>query len=161
MPRSCAQWYVAKVQYRTVSKIKHFLESNDAECYIALRDGKQVLPGILFIRTDYPKALSLAEACGGKITYLRDSATGKFQVILDKELADFRFLQEFADKTIILPNPEKLQGGERVRIIKGEFTGIEGEIYRIKGHKRVVVRLGGLASVATTYIARECLEKIT
>ena len=160
MPRSCAQWYVAKVQYRTVSKIKHFLESNDAECYIALRDGKQVLPGILFIRTDYPKALSLAEDCGGKITYLRDSATGKFQEIPDKELADFRFLQEFADKTIILPNPEKLQGGERVRIIKGEFTGIEGEIYRIRGHKRVVVRLGGLASVATTYVPGEFLERI-
>jgi transcription antitermination factor NusG len=61
----------------------------------------------------------------------------------------------------LLTHPEDLQGGERVRIIKGEFAGIEGELYRIKGHKRVVVRLEGLASVALgNYIAKECLERI-
>jgi transcription antitermination factor NusG len=71
------------------------------------------------------------------------------------------FLQDFSDKTFILPNPENLQGGEKVRVIKGEFAGIEGELYRIKGHKRVVVRLEGLASLAMgNYIAKECLERI-
>ncbi|GHT88669.1 transcriptional regulator [Bacteroidia bacterium] len=160
MPRSIAHWYVARVQYQTAGKIRNFIETNGAECYIALQEERQVLPGILFIRTDYDRALSLSEACGNKITYLRDSATGKFQIIPDKEMADFRFLQDFADKTIILPNPEKLQGGEKVRIVKGEFTGIEGEIYRIRGHKRVVVRLGELGAVAMEYVARECLERV-
>jgi transcription antitermination factor NusG len=127
---------------------------------MALRADRQVLPGILFIRIDYTQALLLSKACGDKITYLRDSATGKFQVIEDKALADFRFLQDFADKTFVLPEPEKLQGGEKVRIVRGEFAGIEGEIYRIRGHKRVVVRLSGLAAVATTYVPREFLEKI-
>jgi hypothetical protein len=37
-------------------------------------------------------------------------------------------LQDFSDKTIVLPDPEKLQGGERVRVIKGEFAGVEGEL---------------------------------
>jgi hypothetical protein len=70
-------------------------------------------------------------------------------------------LQDFADKTILLTHPEDLQGGERVRVIAGEFAGIEGELYRIRGHKRVVVRLPGLASLALgNYIAKECLEKI-
>ena len=160
MPRSSVQWYVGKVQYQTAGKIKQFLESNGAECYIALRDERQVLPGILFIRTDYTQALFLSKACGDKITYLRDSATGEFQVISDKALSDFQFLQDFADKTIVLSEPEKLQGGEKVRIIRGEFAGIEGELYRIKGHKRVVVRLSGLVAVATTYVPREFLEEI-
>jgi transcription antitermination factor NusG len=118
------------------------------------------LPGILFIRTDYAQALVLSKACGDKISYLRDSATGEFQVIADKALSDFRFLQEFAGKTIVLAEPEKLRGGEKVRIVGGEFAGIEGEIYRIKGHKRVVVRLSGLGAVATTYVARELLERV-
>ena len=160
MPRSSVQWHVGKVQYQTACKIKQFLEANGAECYMALRDDRQVLPGILFIRTDYTQALFLSKACGDKISYLRDSATGKFQVIPDKALADFRFLQEFADRTIVLPEPEKLQGGEKVRITRGEFAGIEGELYRIKGHKRVVVRLSGLVAVATTYVPREFLEKV-
>jgi len=160
VPRSRVQWHVGKVQYLTAGKIKQFLESNGAECYMALRDNRQVLPGILFIRTDYTQALALSKACGDKITYLRDSATGQFQVIPDKALADFQFLQEFADKTIVLPEPEKLHGGEKVRITRGEFAGIEGEIYRIRGHKRVVVRLSGLVAVATTYVPREFLEVV-
>jgi transcription antitermination factor NusG len=82
------------------------------------------------------------------------------QIIPDKQMQDFIFLYNFSDKTFILPNPEKLQGGEKVRIIKGEFTGIEGEIYRIRGHKRVVVRLGEWGAVAMEYVARECLERI-
>jgi hypothetical protein len=47
-----------------------------------------------------------------------------------------------------------------VRIIKGEFAGIERELYRIKRHKRVVVRLGREVSVATNYILREYPEEI-
>jgi hypothetical protein len=45
-------------------------------------------------------------------------------------------------------------------VIGGEFAGIEGELYRIRGHKRVVVKLRGVASMATTYIPKEYLEKI-
>jgi transcription antitermination factor NusG len=69
-------------------------------------------------------------------------------------------LQGILEKTFILQDPENLKGGEKVRVIKGEFAGVEGELYRIKGHKRVVVRLGDDVAVATTYIPKECLEKI-
>jgi hypothetical protein len=44
---------------------------------------------------------------------------------------------------------KKLQGGEKVKVIGGEFAGIEEKIYRIKGHKRVIVRLGKDLAVAT------------
>jgi ribosomal protein L24 len=54
----------------------------------------------------------------------------------------------------------ELRRGDRVRVIKGDFAGIEGELVRIKGHKRVVVRLEGLFSLATTYIPSNYLEKI-
>jgi transcription antitermination factor NusG len=69
-------------------------------------------------------------------------------------------LQGILEKTFILQDPENLKGGEKVRVIKGEFAGIEGELYRIKGHKRVVVRLGDKVAVATHYIPKEFLEKM-
>ena len=73
----------------------------------------------------------------------------------------FLFLQRLANKYYSLPNPENLQGGEKVRVIGGEYVGIEGELYRLRGHKRVVVRGGNLLSVAMSeYIAKENLEKI-
>ena len=40
------------------------------------------------------------------------------------------------------------------------YTHLEGELLRIKGHKRVIVRLEGVVSVATSYIPGSFLEKI-
>jgi transcription antitermination factor NusG len=82
------------------------------------------------------------------------------QVIPDKQMQDFLFLHNLPGKAILLSHPEDLHGGEKVRVLKGEFEGIEGELYRIQGHKRVVVRLRGLASLATTYIPGEYLERM-
>ncbi|MDR0559182.1 MAG: hypothetical protein LBG92_03370, partial [Prevotellaceae bacterium] len=84
----------------------------------------------------------------------------KPRVIPDRQMQNFMILHNFADRTFPLPEPEKLRGGERVRVTGGDFAGIEGELYRIKGHKRVVVRLGNLTSIATDYIPKEYLEKI-
>jgi transcription antitermination factor NusG len=160
MKQSFVHWYAAKVKYLTERKIKNFLEQKGIQHYIPFQDEKPAIPCLVFIRTDYERALSLPVELGCTISYLYDTDTKKFQTIPDKQMQDFMFLQEFSDKTIILNDPENLKGGEKVRVIKGEFAGVEGELYRIKGHKRVVVRLGGLVSLATTYIAKENLEKI-
>ena len=69
------------------------------------------------------------------------------------------FLLDFSEEAVHVSN-ENLRRGDRVRVIKGDFAGIEGELVRIKGHKRVVVRLEGLFSLATTYIPGSFLEKI-
>ncbi|MDR1199185.1 MAG: UpxY family transcription antiterminator [Prevotellaceae bacterium] len=154
-------WYVAKVKYRTEKKIKQYLEKEGIEHYIPLQEEKPLLPCTIFIRTDYERALSLPVECGCTIDYLYNTDTTKLRVVPDKQIEDFMFLQDFSERTILLTHPEDLKGGERVRVIKGEFTGIEGELYRIQGHKRVVVRLEGLVSVAMgSYIAKECLERI-
>jgi transcription antitermination factor NusG len=154
-------WYAARVKYRTEKKIKQYLEKEGIEHYIPLQEEKPLIPCTVFIRTDYERALSLPVECGCMIDYLYNADTRKLRTVPDKQIEDFMFLQDFSDRTILLTHPEDLQGGERVRVIKGEFAGIEGELYRIQGHKRVVVRLEGLVSVAMgNYIAKECLERI-
>jgi transcription antitermination factor NusG len=160
MKQSIVYWYAARVKYQTEKKIKNFLEKRGIEHYIPFQEGKPLIPCVVFIRTDYQQALALPVESGQTISYIYDTDSKKFQVIPDKQMRDFMFLQDFSDKTFILPDPENLKGGERVRVIAGEFAGIEGELYRIRGHKRVVVRLQGLVSLATTYIPREFLERI-
>jgi transcription antitermination factor NusG len=119
-----------------------------------------MVPYVVFTRKNYELPLFLSVEYGYTIDYLYNPDTKKFQIISEKQMQDFMFLQDFSDRTFILPNPENLQGGERVRVTGGEFAGVEGELYRIKGHKRVVVRLENMGAVATNYVAKEHLSKI-
>jgi len=50
--------------------------------------------------------------------------------------------------------------GVRVRVTGGRFEGLEGEIKRIDGDKRLVVAIEGICAVATSYIPKCFLEKI-
>ena len=161
MRQRIIRWYAAKVIYRSENNIKHFLEQKGIEHYVPLQDDKTAIPGLIFIRTDYTRALSLRSESGYLISYSHDNTNQGFQIIPDGEMQRFLFMQCFADKFSYLPNPGNLQSGEKVRVIGDEFAGIEGKIYRIKGQKRVVVRLGNLLSMAMSeYIAKEHLEKL-
>jgi len=164
-------WFAAKVRYQTEKKIKVWFEEQSIEHYIPVRkimvekDGKRVekekilIPGLLFIHTDYQKALSLSAESRIKMVYMRNLENHRLLVVPDKQMQDFMFLLDFSETTIQIENTS-LRQGDRVRVVKGEFAGIEGELIRIKGHKRVVIRLEGLFSVATTYIPSSYLERI-
>jgi transcription antitermination factor NusG len=160
MKQSFVHWYAARVKYQTERKIKNYLESQGIQHYIPFQDGKPAIPCLVFIRTDYERALSLPVECGCMISYLYDVNTKKFQIIPDKQMQDFMFLLNYSDMTFRIDNPN-MKRGERVRVLKGEFAGIEGELIRIRGHKRVVVRIEGLFSMVTgCYIPKEAIERI-
>ena len=64
-----------------------------------------------------------------------------------------------------LPQEERVRetplGRKKIRVILIHgLLGLEGELVRLKGHKRVVIRLDGVASIATSYIPSSFLEKI-
>lgn len=160
MKRSYVHWYTARVKYRSEKIIKQFLETRGIEHYIPMQDENPLIPCLIFIRTDYKQALSLPAESGCMISYLCNPGTEQFRTVPDKQMEYLMILQQYVEKTLVLPHPEMLQGGRKVRVTKGEFAGIEGELYRIQGHKRVVVRLGGLISVATSYVPKEYLEEI-
>jgi len=164
-------WFAAKAKYQTEKKIKAYLDDRLVESFIPFRKvvvvqnkkrvekEKPVVPGLLFIRTDPTTVLSIANESKIKFSYLKNLETQKLLIVPDKQMEDFMFLLRFSDTAIQIDNSH-LQKGDRVRVVQGEFAGIEGELIRIKGHKRVVVRLEGLFSLATTYIPSGYIEKI-
>ena len=170
---SSPQWYAAKVQYRTEKKIRSFLqeERNDIKYFIPFKEvlieraGKQfrlkkpVIPCVVFVYTDYKTALLLPVLSGYSITYIRNSLTNHIQAIPEKQMHDFMLVLDLSEKGSVLL-AKNLKRGDKVRVIKGVFAGIEGELVRIKGHKRVVVHLEGVCALATTYIPIDYLELI-
>jgi transcription antitermination factor NusG len=164
-------WYAARVKYQTEKKIKTWLEGIGIDHFIPFKTvvieyrgrkkkkERPVVPCIIFVRTTYPIALSLPVESGYSISYFRNLEMKKIQIIPDKQMEDCMFLFNMSDKTFKVGNAN-LRRGDRVRVVRGPFMGIEGELVRIKGHKRVVVRLEGIFSLVTTYIPQEYLERI-
>ena len=93
------------------------------------------------------------------VVYLKDIEGRHSLIVPYKQMEDFRFLWDFSTNGIEVLN-KNLKRGDRVRVIKGPLQGLEGELVRLKGHKRVIIRLEGVASIATSYIPSSFLERI-
>ena len=163
-------WYVANT-CRQEKKIKQRLDSMGIENFIPFQQIARkihgvdklievpVIPNLVFIHTTLKTCMSLIQEYAFDMRYLRDRETGNFLIVPDKQMNDFMFLLDFSKDMVEVVN-ENLKKGDKVRVIKGDFAGIEGELIRVKGHKRVVVRLEGVVSLATAYIPSSFLEKI-
>ena len=163
-------WYVANT-CRQEKKIKQRLDSMGIENFIPFQQIARkihgvdklievpVIPNLVFIHTTLKTCMSLIQEYAFDMRYLRDRETGNFLIVPDKQMNDFMFLLDFSKEMVDVVN-ENLKKGDKVRVIKGDFAGIEGELIRVKGHKRVVVRLEGVVSLATAYIPSSFLEKI-
>ena len=163
-------WYVANT-CRQEKKIKQRLDSMGIENFIPFQQIARkihgvdklievpVIPNLVFIHTTFKSCMSLIQEYAFDMRYLRDRETGNFVSVPDKQMNDFMFLLDFSKEMVEVVN-ENLKKGDKVRVIKGDFAGIEGELIRVKGHKRVVVRLEGVVSLATAYIPGSFLEKI-
>lgn len=165
-------WYVFKVRQYNIPVFKEMLETAGIENFIPFRrekiredDGKlndRLRPLVLnyvFIRCDI-SAFDYG-AYPFPVYPCFDCATCKPMIVPDVRMHDFMFIYDFSKKAMILCN-DRLRRGDRVRVIKGEFAGIVGELVRIGGHRRVVVRLEGLFSLAVdTYLPKSYLEPLT
>ncbi|GHT02903.1 transcriptional regulator [Bacteroidia bacterium] len=165
-------WYAARVKYRTEQKIKALLEAAGTQHFIPLktvetaRNGKKtrrekpLIPCLMFVYADRKTVLKLPATTGFTINYIRHTDTKQLHIIPDKQMQDFMRVVDLSETGGIEILTANLKRGDKVRVVRGVFSGIEGELIRVKGHKRVVVRLEGLVSLATTYIPTDFLELI-
>ena len=163
-------WYVANT-CRQEKKIKQRLDSMGIENFIPFQQIARkihgvdklievpVIPNLVFIHTTLKTCMSLIQEYAFDMRYLRDRETGNFLIVPDKQMHDFMFLLDFSPSGIEVLN-KNLKRGDRVRVIKGPLQGLEGELVRLMGHKRVVIRLEGVVSIATSYIPGSFLERI-
>lgn len=165
------QWYVFRTRQSYLPKMKEILESSGVEHFIPYRKEKIREEDGNITERICPLALNYAFVrCAIKdfdlgifpfpVYQCYDSATKGLMVIPQSKMNDFMFIYDFSEKAMLLDNTN-LKHGDRVRVVKGEFAGVVGELVRIGGHKRVVVRLDGLFSLAVnTYLPKSFLERI-
>ena len=148
-------WYASKV-FKSRSTIIRGLEERSVHYYQT-----KLAPGLLFIYCTEDFVRELNEDHWGKIYFYRDPSQTRVQPVSTGEMNAFILVTSVTDDLILIdkPTPEFLQG-QRVRVTDGLFRGAEGVIKRLKGDRRLIVSINGVAAVATCYIRPEFLEKV-
>ena len=65
--------------------------------------------------------------------------------IPESQMERFKFMLDYSEEAIEMCN-EHLQPGEKIRVIKGPLTGLEGELVTIGGKSKIAVRINVLGT---------------
>lgn len=169
------RWFALRVFFNRVFDVKKILDDDAIENYIPVRtetktasDGRKVVvkvpmvSSLLFLKSDKQYLKNFVFRMQGKLMPYYNPETRKPAVIPDREMEIFIFVTSAGDNGLEFINDESLtyKVGQKVRITGGLFEGAEGYIKRIKGNRRLVVRIEGVVAVATSYIPSCFVEKL-
>ena len=130
-----------------------------------------VLVNYIFLRTSLESLMKI-KADKGKYEYLRyvmnythdedNNLIPEIAHVPNKQMEDFmRVVESDNEQVIMLENLGfACKPGERVRITKGAFEGVEGTLKSIKKHLCVVIPIKNVMAAAITNVPRKYLQKV-
>jgi len=170
-----------RITYGREEKVKAHLDALRIENFLPMRyklvrtpQGKNkrmlvpAIPNLLFVRstqsvlTDLKMTRREFEPMRYMTNHLTDSWDERILRVPDDQMENFmRVASRRDDSVMFLKTNDFLhKEGKRVKIIDGDFAGVEGTIKRIKRNKHVVVQLEGIAAVAIAYVPGSALCEI-
>jgi transcription antitermination factor NusG len=177
--KNAVAWYVLRVTYQRELTASKALEELQIEHYVPtiktrIRNEKGVSIGwkteplvhnYIFVHDSYENILKLKQ---GKLDYLRfimgkdeNGLLNVPQYVPDKQMMDFMKVVRTMGSKPVDPNID-LKKGDHVRILTGPFEGVEGIYIKMpnRHEKRVVIKILGIAAVATMALKASDIEKI-
>ena len=169
-------WFAMSATFGRELKAKEYLESKNVECFVPMRwsivsdrcnnKTRQLVPAIknlIFAHTTKERIQELKR----KVNYLQYQTwytNGRRTLIIvpDKQMQQFIAVCETHDERVTYPDEINLSEGTRVKIIGGNFDGIEGTFVKVKNKrkKRVVVEVRGIAAVMLAELTDGYLQVI-
>lgn len=150
------RWYAARVRSQRKG-IREYLAARAIRSYEV-----SLIPSLLFVQCTEAELTQLSTEFERSIWFYRDTERKAPAAISDREMASFVIVTSAGSADIIaldISDPGFLQG-DRVRVKDGPFKGAEGIIKRIKGDRRLIVEVHGVAVVATSFIHPGLLERV-
>lgn len=148
-------WFAARTRNGQELSVRNTFQKLGREFFIPTRLEKRerggravkaevpVISNLVFLRTTKEDACAIANGRGVPIWYMIDRTTNSMLIVPDKQMEDFKRVFEIAPDTISTDAPS-LVPGDRVRIIKGELKGVEGEVIQLPNRTYVILSLGSL-----------------
>lgn len=169
--KSEIRWYALRALHNKGSVVCRMAEADGVEWYTPLREVEEVvdgkvtthrtplMPSLLFLRCSTAYIEHLRRATGDNLIPYCYAHSTTPEPIEDSTMEVFRFVTRTAARTLELVE-ERGVNDRRVRITGGLFAGSVGYLRRVHGTKRFVVRIEGVAAIATTYIPRQYIELV-
>lgn len=169
------RWHVFRVTYGRSQQVGEAMDGLGFETFVPLMQkvyvsaGRRVrrmvpaIPNILFVRAAESDIKKFKAETNLPVRYFMDRATGKPLLVPDRQMADFISIARMAegeDVVYLDPRLAAMAKGTRVRVTGGLFQGAEGKFLRVRGDRRLVVTIPGVAAVATAFIHPSLVEPI-
>lgn len=150
------KWFAART-IRERAYVLRYLDIRSIE-HAGIAD----LKSLLFIHTTPAFMDSISNDLHDRVLFYRNASRTAFEPIPDRVMRTFLIMAPYHDEPVIylsVDDPHFFDG-PRKRVISGVFAGCEGVIRRIKGNRRLIVRISDRAAIATPYIPHELLEDV-
>ncbi|MEG1886312.1 MAG: UpxY family transcription antiterminator [Alistipes sp.] len=174
------RWYVLRVTYQRELPSKERLDKLGVESFVPTRMVRRtgrlgrfvwiceaVVHNYIFIHTAKRILETLKREQLPWLRYVMchtEDGWDEPQVVPDGQMNSFIAVAGNTQERVLYLNPEEidLSQGDRVRITGGPFEGVEGVFMRLtKRHeKRVIIKIEGVAAIATTSLPSSLVEKI-
>ena len=168
------KWFAIRVTYNREMKVKRELDSIHIENFLPMKYRiivrgekkiKELVPAIhnlIFVYITPEDLKSYKATTALPIRYIMNRETREPIVIPEQQMQYFIAVAGNPTEQIVYLDPDvsNFKKGDKVKIIGGVFEGAEGYFMRIKGDRRVVVCINGIAAVATAFIHPSLVKKI-
>ena len=150
------KWFAARM-IKEKSYVLKYLDTRSVE-----HAGIEDLKTLLFIHTTTSNIRFISSELYDRVLFYRNADRSDFEPVPDRVMKTFMLMAPYHDEPVMylaVDDPHFFDG-PRKRIKSGVFAGCEGVIKRIKGNRRLIVRISDRAAIATPYIPHELLEDV-
>lgn len=180
-PSPGKKWFVLRATYHRETKAYHYLINKGIECYLPLHRtlkcirGKRkfitesYLPNLLFVYETPQKVedvikntpeLHFLNYYYDHFCNMEDGKNPPLTVPYDAMMNFIKVASiDNPHVKLVQPNHCHYKSGDIVKVIDGEFKGVEGRVARVSGQQRVVVEIEGVCLITTAYIPSAFIEK--
>ena len=118
-----------------------------------------VIRNLIFVRATKQDACDLSNKYGVQLYYIKDFVTRAMLIVPDKQMEDFKQIVDLNPDNISFDN-EVLTVGSKVRVMKGDLCGVEGELALEANKTYVIIRIEGVLT-ASVKVAKSYLKVIS
>ena len=170
------RWYAFKVFYNKVFEIDKDIRDEGVETYFPkvrvykLQEDKQketlkpAISSLIFVHCTENRVWDLQKTFYGRVMLYSHKTDGNriASPVDEEEMRVFMLVTSVEDDRLEYLDVESVnyKEGQRVKVLDGPYKDCVGYIKRVKGNRRLLVAVEGLALVATSYIPSVFLEKI-